>query len=334
MKSTAQILRGLCPMHVLIDEEGIIHSVGPTLHKLQTPKLIGANFLEAFDLYRPRGVTNMAQLLANEGRTLYVRLRNPKRTQLKGVLVSDGAGRVVINLSFGISVIDAVRDYALTSRDFAATDLAVEMLYLVEAKSAVLNSSLHLNTRLQGAKTEAERRAATDGLTGLVNRSALDQVLDRLCRSGQSFAVMHMDLDFFKQVNDTYGHAAGDRVLRRVAQVMLEVTRTDDTAARVGGDEFVLIFNGLVNEVRLGAISERLIGRIEQPIMHEGQACHVSASIGICINAEEGADPDVLLERADQALYASKRAGRAQYTFYDPGQEDGNSGEGKALAGE
>ncbi|MFW2544661.1 diguanylate cyclase domain-containing protein [Primorskyibacter sp. 2E107] len=334
MTISRNVLSALCPMHVALDPMGRIIGSGATLAKLQMPPLKGAYFLEAFDLYRPRGIASMEHLLSARGRKLHIRLRNQKRTQLKGVVAADGAGGAVVNMSFGISVIDAVRDYSLTSTDFAATDLAVEMLYLVEAKTAAMNSSLHLNTRLQGAKTEAERRAATDGLTGLVNRTALDQVLERLCRGGQPFALMHMDLDFFKQVNDTYGHAAGDMVLRQVAQIMRDVTRKDDTAARIGGDEFVLIFPELTNRERLAAIAERLIERIERPVIHDGRACHVSASIGITIVRSEEILPGVVLELADQALYASKRGGRAQYSFHDPRQDDGDSGGGAMLAGE
>ncbi|WP_425102448.1 diguanylate cyclase domain-containing protein [Tropicibacter sp. S64] len=334
MTVSGTILDSLCPMHVRLDPEGCIVGMGATLSKLELPPLKGEPFLEAFELHRPRTIKTMRDLLETRGRTLYIRLRTPKRTPLKGILVPDGEGGAVINMSFGISVIDAVRDYALTSTDFAATDLVVEMLYLVEAKSAAMNSSIHLNTRLHGAKTEAERRAATDGLTGLVNRRALDQVLARACKSAESFAIMHMDLDYFKQVNDTYGHAAGDLVLRRVAEIMMEVTRKEDTAARVGGDEFVLIFPGLVNRERLARIAERLIERIEMPVTHDGRACHVSASIGICINLGTDTDPALLLDRADKALYASKRAGRAQFSFYRADDSRGESGSGTAMAGE
>lgn len=334
MTLSANILKGLCPMHVVLDPVGRIIGYGSTIDKLEMQPIMGTHFLDAFELYRPRSVRTMPDLLATAGRKLFIRLRNRKRTAVKGLLVPDGKGGAVINLSFGISIVDAVRDYALTGTDFAATDLAVEMLYLVEAKSAAMTSSIHLNTKLHGAKTEAERRAATDGLTGLVNRAALDEILEKLCVSGERFALMQLDLDFFKQVNDTYGHAAGDVVLRHVAQILLEVTRKYDTAARVGGDEFVLIFGGDVTRERLAGIARRLIDRIELPVAYGERYCTVSASIGICLHEGGKVDPDSVMSRADEALYVSKRSGRAQYSFYQVIAESDQTGGNSALAGE
>ncbi len=325
-----EMLHHICPMHAVLDPTGHIRQAGPTLHKLGTRPLEGARFLEIFEVFRPRAVNSMKGLLQTQGRKLHLRLRTGVRTPLKGVLVGTGDGGAVINLSFGISVVDAVRDYALTSTDFAPTDLAIEMLYLVEAKSAAMDASRNLSTRLLGAMVAAEERAFTDTLTGLGNRRALDTVLDRLTRSGSSYALMHLDLDFFKQVNDTLGHAAGDHVLRIVARIMVEETRKDDTVARVGGDEFVIVLPNALNPERLGNIAQGLIDRIEIPTYHEGRECKVSCSIGISLVDDTSQDLDTILERADVALYASKRAGRAQFTFYEADAPDA----AKAIAGQ
>ncbi|WP_043136674.1 GGDEF domain-containing protein [Mameliella alba] len=318
-----EILHLICPMHLLLEPSGHIRQAGPTLHKISPDPLEGARFLEVFEVFRPRAVTCMKQLLQTEGRKIRLRLRGGVRTQLYGVLVANGQGGAVVNLSFGIHVMSAVRDYALTSSDFAPTDLAVEMLYLVEAKSAAMDASRNLNTRLQGAMVAAEERAFTDTLTGLRNRRALDAVLERFKRGREPFALMHIDLDFFKQVNDTLGHAAGDLVLRHVARIMTDVIRKDDTAVRVGGDEFLIVFGGLMRSERLGEIAADLIDRIEEPVSYDGRECRVSASIGIA-TASSGIDnPDELLEQADMALYASKRAGRAQFRFFGEAPAEG-----------
>lgn len=104
----------------------------------------------------------------------------PPKTEVKGLLVAGPSeGQSIVNLSFGISVVDAVSDYSLNSADFAATDLTIEMLYLVEAKSAAMEASRKLNLRLQGAMIAAEEQAFTDTLTGLKNRRAMDHVLAR-----------------------------------------------------------------------------------------------------------------------------------------------------------
>lgn len=318
-----EVLHLICPMHLLLEPSGHIRQAGPTLHKISPEPLEGAPFLEVFEVFRPRAVTCMKQLLQTEGRKIRLRLRGGVRTQLYGVLVADGRGGAVVNLSFGIHVMSAVRDYALTSSDFAPTDLAVEMLYLVEAKSAAMDASRNLNTRLQGAMVAAEERAFTDTLTGLRNRRALDTVLERFKRGREPFSLMHIDLDFFKQVNDTLGHAAGDLVLRHVARIMTEVIRKEDTAVRVGGDEFLIVFSGLMQAERLGRIARDLIRRIEEPVSYDGQACRVSASIGIATGTGGIDNPDELLEQADMALYASKRAGRAQFHFFGEAPVEG-----------
>ena len=316
----AGMLDILCPMHVVLDPTGHIVSVGPTLAKLRPGvPMAGQRFLELFELARPRSVTDMAGLMATAGAKLHLQLRDAPRTALKGVIVPvpDGTGAIV-NLSFGISVLDAVRDYALTSADFSATDLTIELLYLVEAKSAAMEASRKLNLRLQGARIAAEEQAFTDTLTGLKNRRAMDHVLSRSVAGAVPFAMMHLDLDFFKAVNDTMGHAAGDHVLQQAARIMVEETRDEDMVARVGGDEFVLVFDRLLDRARLARIARRLIDRLEEPIAFEGRSCRISASIGTVLS-DMSADQDLagLLHKADLALYASKRAGRACHTFFD-----------------
>ncbi|SNR64575.1 diguanylate cyclase [Puniceibacterium sediminis] len=281
--------------------------------------MVGSRFLDLFEVYRPRLLVTMADLLAHEGAKLHLRFRDAPRTSLKGVLVPDGQGGAVIDLSFGISVVDAVRDYDLTGSDFAPTDLTIEMLYLVEAKSAAMEASRTLNKRLQGARVAAEEQAFTDTLTGLKNRRATDHILGRLVRTGRDFALMHLDLDFFKEVNDSFGHAAGDYVLQQVARILVGETRKDDTAARVGGDEFVVIFVGVSDRHRLSDIADRIIARLERPIAYDGQKCRISGSIGITFSSGRAdVDPADVMQEADLALYASKRGGRAQHRFYDP----------------
>ncbi|MDW4496612.1 GGDEF domain-containing protein [Sulfitobacter sp. D35] len=311
----------LCPMNLVMERTGHIRSVGPTLQKLRPgARFAGRRFLEVFEVRRPRRVESIETLRRAAGTKLHLRLRDTPATDLKGVLV-DGPepGTMIVNLSFGISVVDAVRDYALTSSDFAPTDLAVEMLFLFEAKSAAMEASRQLNKRLQGARREAEQQATTDTLTGLKNRRAMEHALERLTGQAAAFALMHVDLDHFKAVNDTLGHAAGDHVLQHVAQIMAEETRDEDTVARVGGDEFLIVIQGGRNRARLARIAERIIGRVEDPIHYQGAPCRVSASIGLALSSDyDRLDLDRMLQDVDTALYASKKAGRACATFHGP----------------
>ncbi len=314
------VLDLLCPMHLTLDTSGLILHAGPTIQKLRpdTP-LEGLAFLDTFTVMRPRGITTMAQLWEAQHLKLHLELAGTPPARLKGVMVPDGQGQAIVNLSFGISIIDGVRDYALTNADFAATDLAIEMLYLVEAKSAAMEASRKLNLRLQGVKVAAEEQAFTDTLTGLKNRRALDQVLERLLASNGAFAVMHIDLDYFKSVNDTMGHAAWDHVLKVVAKAMLEETRATDTVARVGGDEFTAVLPNVRSIQVLERVAQRIIDRIEVPIPFNGAMCEVSASIGtVWIQGTQRATREMVLEDADIALYASKNKGRACQTMYTP----------------
>jgi len=317
MSLSPDAIARLMPMHVWLSPEGRIRRVGPTLQKLRPRMLLsGRNFLDVFELRRPRSARSLEGLMRAAETRLHLAFRHPPCTALKGLIIPlEGEAGALINLSFGISVVEAVAEYGLTVGDFAATDLTVEMLYLVEAKSAVMEESKKLNQRLQGAKIAAEEQAFTDTLTGLKNRRAMDHVLARLIGEGKPFGLMHLDLDFFKDVNDSYGHAAGDHVLQQVARVLVEETRANDTAVRVGGDEFVLIFDGVTDALRLNGVANRIIGRLEQPIPFNGTPCRISGSIGTTLSTRyDRPEAEQMLQDADMALYASKRAGRARVT--------------------
>lgn len=306
-------------MHLVLDGGGRIIRTGPTLRKLRPEAhCAGDRVFDLFDLIRPRGVCDMAGLRGAPGGTLRMKFRDAPHTAFKGILVPQPGGHAVVNLSFGISILDAVRDYDLTAADFAATDFAIELLYLVEAKTAAMEESRNLNRRLQGARIAAEEQAFTDTLTGLKNRRAMDHVMTRLPGGPADYALMHLDLDFFKAVNDTFGHAAGDYVLQEAARIMISETREEDTVARIGGDEFVLMFRLPTDRDRLAAIADRLIRRLQAPIRFGDQICHVSASIGIAIAGQDAETPADLLHRADLALYAAKRAGRGRHRFFRP----------------
>lgn len=317
----------LCPMHARLGAHGHIVHAGPTLQRIHPDgDLRGRRFLELFEMRRPVTGHSMAALRAASGLPLRLRMRQPPGLALKGVLVALGpdspvgpAGGALVNLSFAIALPDAVRAFDLTRADFAATDLAVEMLYLIEAKTMTMDALHKANMRLQGGKTEAEEQAFTDTLTGLGNRRLLERVAKRLIAGERDFALLSLDLDFFKAVNDSLGHAAGDHVLRAAAQAMLEEIRSEDTVLRFGGDEFVLILAGMTRRAEVDEFARRLIARLEAPVLHEGETCRISASIGAVLSRDGDApDIDRMLAQADAALYAAKHRGRACHVLYDP----------------
>jgi diguanylate cyclase (GGDEF)-like protein len=309
-----EALARLMPLHVTVGADGRILSAGPTLVKLLGgSEAVGRPVGEVLALRRLTAPLTLDMLLTQPDLALAVVLVGDTSVAFRALCVPMPSGGVFINLSFGIGVAEAVRRHALTVEDFAATDLTVEMLYLVEAKTAVMDELRNLNRRLHGAKINAEELALTDQLTGLRNRRALDLQMKALIRLGTPFGLMHIDLDFFKQVNDTLGHAAGDHVLREVARVLTQETRATDMAARVGGDEFVLVFNGLADPVQLMRIADRIVARLTDPILFEGRECRISASIGVTISTHyEAPDADRMLSDADGALYDVKRDGRGK----------------------
>jgi len=315
---SAESLCRMMPMHIRLSADGRIAGLGPTLAKLMAGQgVAGRPFFSVFEVRRPGGIGDLAALIRWAGQPLHLRLRLAPDTTLRGLAVrlADDNG-LLLNLSFGSSVTDAVRVHDLTDSDFAPTDLAMELLYVVEAKTAVMKELRDLNHRLEGAKTAAEEQALTDTLTGLRNRRALDLAIAQVIVRNTPFGLMHMDLDYFKSVNDTLGHAAGDAVLREVGRILRGQTRDADTIARTGGDEFVILLPGLVDETVLWTIAGRIIAQLDQPILHDGRACRVSASIGMTVSTTyPQVQPDRMMADADDALYEAKRAGRGRAVF-------------------
>ncbi|MCC6306064.1 MAG: GGDEF domain-containing protein [Rhodobacteraceae bacterium] len=303
----------LLPLHLWLAADGTVAGAGPTLARM----LGGGDwrdrpFAELFELRHPRPGT-AGGLAGLAGARLHLVLRRPPHTGFKGFAVPAGAGGLVVNLGLGAGVIEAVREHRLTERDFAPTDHAIELLYLAEAKSVIQAVLRDVNGQLEAARSAAEEQALTDNLTGLRNRRALDAALARALAAGVPFAVVRLDLDWFKAVNDNLGHAAGDAVLQAMARALGAETRAADTVARVGGDEFVVLLAGVAMAAEAEAIGERMLTRIAAPVIWEGREARVSASVGYVLSRDyPRPDADRLLGDADEALYASKRAGRGR----------------------
>ena len=176
---------------------------------------------------------------------------------------------------------------------------------------------------LAAARARTEHAALHDPLTDLPNRRYLTQVLEGRSPGGASIsALMHLDLDRFKEVNDGKGHAAGDAVLVEVADRIRAHIREDDFCARIGGDEFVVTIGGETRQDRLQALGERLVEALSRPIRVEETEVQIGASVGIAQIGGDKADGTLLLHRADLALYAAKRGGRGQVQFYSAELEE------------
>lgn len=175
------------------------------------------------------------------------------------------------------------------------------------------------------AKKENEqfiwRQANYDYLTGLPNRKLLEDRLGvelaRAHRSQTEVALVFLDLDFFKEVNDTLGHAMGDDLLRQVARRLTQCVREADTVARLGGDEFVIIAGGITDRSVVRRICEQVLQSLAKPYRLKEQTAYVSASVGVAFYPGDASDAERLMRHADLAMYAAKDAGRSQFRFYD-----------------
>ncbi len=161
-----------------------------------------------------------------------------------------------------------------------------------------------------------------DVITGLPNRAQFEERLRvdlaQARRSRQKVAVMFLDLDRFKAVNDTVGHAAGDQLLQQVAGEFAETIREGDTVARVGGDEFTFILPGIERAEDAAVVAERILGRIRQVRTVTGYEFHITTSIGISVFPKDASDADGLMRNADTAMYRAKERGRDNYQLFTP----------------
>ena len=173
------------------------------------------------------------------------------------------------------------------------------------------------------AEEEASEPSLSDPLTGLANRALLrDHIelgLARLRRRPKSVAVLFLDLDRFKVVNDSLGHAAGDRLLMQVAGRLRTAVRVSDTVARIGGDTFAVLSEELDDERTPIATAERLAEAVATPFDLDGSEAFVTTSVGIAYTSDPGHDPDLLLSSAEAAMYRAKERGKARYEVFDEG---------------
>ena len=200
-----------------------------------------------------------------------------------------------------------------------AFDMTQDALMTAELKKAK-DEAVAMNAELRHAKERIEHNALHDPLTGIANRRRFDLALEELSRRSHRerirFAVLHLDLDRFKQINDTLGHAAGDAMLVNASEILRRNVHPDDLVARIGGDEFVILIEERIGEAELGALSQRIIDEMRHPVDFEGFACRCGVSIGIATATGQRIDARKMLINADVALYRAKNEGRNCYQFF------------------
>ena len=211
----------------------------------------------------------------------------------------------------------------LDSRDDAARHSALILEQLREANERLILAALHAQIESESAAlrlSAVQRTAELDALTALPNRMLLHdrfhQAAAIAARHGTRLAVLFLDLNDFKQINDTLGHFAGDQVLRHVATTLVSAVRAADTVSRHGGDEFVILLTDVGDRNDVSVTAEKVLTSLAAPTQHGQHVVRLAASIGISLFPDDGDTIEALTALADAAMYGSKRSGGAHYSFH------------------
>jgi len=195
-----------------------------------------------------------------------------------------------------------------------------ELAKAVKIANATIRKLETAKSKLIKQKDIIYKQAHYDHLTSLANRTLLNQRLQLLVEnnqySGKKFGVLFLDLDNFKEVNDSMGHDVGDMILIHVAKTLLLATRKSDTVARFGGDEFIILIDEIEEIKALEHIAQKLIDAIQQPIRIHHLDIHITMSIGISLFPDSGKDFNQLIKNADLALYLAKESGRNNFKIF------------------
>jgi diguanylate cyclase (GGDEF)-like protein/PAS domain S-box-containing protein len=182
-------------------------------------------------------------------------------------------------------------------------------------------SLTHDTTRMKEIEERLTQLARVDSLTGIANRLRFEEVLHgailRVRRNRRPLALAYLDIDYFKEINDTLGHGAGDQVLKEFAARLVASVRASDTVARLAGDEFVIVFEQVATVEEAGRLAGKIVDAMHAPFTLDGAPRHVSTSIGLALHDGDDETPAALLARADSALYTAKRNGRDGYAIAD-----------------
>src|SRR5581483_1645863 len=238
------------------------------------------------------------------------------------IILRDIAGQPLVVLSTTAS--RAALEVSKQTITWVVAALMVAFTLLVIVVATLLNRSWRNRAASQRQWLDHQRKisrlARRDTLTGLPNRLHLQKLLPRLLaratRDGTRLALLNLDLDHFKHVNDSLGHGMGDRLLAAVARRLRTSVAANDIVVRMGGDEFVIVATQLPDAVVVDSIAERIRRALAVPLDLEGMTLSVAPSIGISVFPEDGVDAEQLLKHSDIALYIAKDRGRGNHQFY------------------
>ncbi|MGJ3264778.1 MAG: putative bifunctional diguanylate cyclase/phosphodiesterase [Salinarimonas sp.] len=272
------------------------------------------------------------------GGALAVGLRAMNREELAGLAIDQSIGNFMVGegpiddpvRGFDIAAVDGQAVYHVAwTPERPGSSWRSKIMWLVIGPALVALSLLGLavlharrvSAELAQTQEHVQALAVSDPLSGLPNRllfaQRLEQELARIARTGEGLAVMFLDLDRFKEVNDAFGHQAGDELIKAVARRLMTLLRGTDVLARFGGDEFAIIQPGLKDAHGAEALARRILEAVSQPFEIEHNAVTVGVSIGIALAPEDAQDRETLMRLADTALYQAKNDGRNRHSFFE-----------------
>ena len=275
---------------------GVAMYVDDILHEAKVDELIGRGY--DYELWKINPDTNKKYIISSSGPDL----------------VEPETGEIIVpNNKWNLSV--SPSNGWVKKRNLYIKSIAALLL------SLFIGMFFWLFAKLKVSKEELEGIAFFDRLTGLPNRrlffEEFDRMLEKSAKQGKLLAVCYMDLDNFKIINDTYGHAMGDEILKEVSGRCKSVIAKSDMMARIGGDEFAFLIYGWKSKEEIKDILDEIIFRVSEPVTLDKSSLIPSVSIGVTVFPYDNNNVDILLNNADTALYEAKKAGKNQYKFYN-----------------
>lgn len=248
-----------------------------------------------------------------------------QRRDVRDALVLSGVALIAFSFSYLFDIPHKIFHFTAyhdhwRMDDFIFVSLVLSVSLTIYGLRRYQDISREIKAR-RSAELEARNLARHDSLTGLPNRRFFTEKLDECLRStsdAQRVAVLMLDLDGFKLVNDTHGHAVGDKALSEFARRVVVLLRADSSLARIGGDEFAIIMPKIDSLDDPTNLARRIAATVAEPFVIDSVAVEIGVGVGIAIAPNDGTDPDELVRRADRALYRAKGAGRSSVRFFEP----------------
>jgi diguanylate cyclase (GGDEF)-like protein len=331
---SGSIRESIFPFLLEVDTSLQVARIGPLMQRICPDIQYGANLFDHFELDGAAAeIKTHAALGEYARRSIVMKSRCAEPRVFKGEwFLDDGEQRLCFLGWPWIRDGDELSKMGITLHDIPAHNPLGDLLLLLRSSQNTLADTRELAERLRERSNDLKRAyrqlehiAHFDPLTGLPNRvllsDRLQQAMSQSQRQGRTLAVIYLDLDGFKPINDRHGHAIGDQLLVTLAQRMKEVLREGETLSRIGGDEFVAVLVDLEEPQDCTPVLYRLLQAAAEPIIAGDFTLSVSASIGVTFFPQDNGDADLLLRHADQAMYQAKQNGKNRYHLFDVAQD-------------